>query len=88
MLDFVNHYYEVTKENIDRLRQMMIDEGIRNPHNLKLDLDYVLQVGHVLGNITNKNPKQTKYWDSKDYMSASELEKITNELPNRLITIE
>lgn len=88
MLDFVNHYYEVTEENIDQLRKLMIDDDIRNPYGIKLSLDYVLQVGHVLGNIDNDNPKQTKCWCSKDDMSAFELEKLTTELPNPLMTIE
>ena len=88
MLDFVNHYYEVTEENIDQLRKLIIDEDIRTTCGSKLILAYVLQVGHVLGNIENNNPKQTKCWWTKDNMSASELEKLTTELPKVLMTIE
>lgn len=98
MLDFVNNYYEVTKENVSLLRQMIEDEDIRNPRNFRLDLDYALQVGHVLGNITNKNPKQTKYFDrnpkhtglwlSKDEMNRFDMKKLTTKLPKVLMTIE
>ena len=88
MLDFVNHYYEVTEDNIDQLRQLIIDEDIRDPYGSKLILEYALQVGHVFGNINTNNPKQTKCWWTKDDMSASELEKLTTELPKVLMTIE
>lgn len=88
MLDFVNHYYEVTEENIESLRHMMIEEDIRDYCNDKLDLDFCVQVGYVLGNIATINPKQTGLWQFKRYMDSNELKKVTTELPNMLMTIE
>lgn len=57
MLDFVKYCYEVTEENKDTLRQMIIDEDIRDYYDCKFDVSNV-QVGRVLGNVEdNPNPK-------------------------------
>lgn len=90
MLDFVNHYYEVTEENIDVLRKLIVDEEIRNisGHKLSPLLDMYVKVGYVLGNTRTDNPKQTSAWFSKRRFSASRLEKVTTQLPTTVMTIE
>ena len=83
MLDFVKNYYEVTEENKDTLRQMIIDEDIRDYDDCKFDVSNV-QVGRVLGNVEdNPNPKRTGFWTSKDVMWDWDLEKVTTELPKK-----
>jgi len=83
MLDFAKYCYEVTEENKDALRQMIIDEDIRDYYDCKFDVSHV-QVGRVLGNVDdNPNPKQTGYWASKDVMWDCDLEKVTTELPKK-----
>lgn len=89
MLDFVHNYYEITEENIDQLCYMMKAEGIRGSFNdTEIDFDEEVQVGHILGNIDNDNPKQTGYWSSKKWMSNRALKKVTTELPKVIMTIE
>ena len=81
MLDFVKYCYEVTEENKDTLRQMMEREDIRYYSGDKLDLDLILQVGHVLGNNDYKqNPKQTGYWESKEYVPTVYLKHLVTEI--------
>lgn len=88
MLDFVNHYYEVTEENIDQLRQMIIVENIQRYDGSKFKPEDV-QIGRVLGNVWfSKNPTCTGYWQSKATVPIDGLEKVTTELPNTLMTIE
>lgn len=88
MLNFVNHYYEVTEENIDQLRHLIELEDIRDYGSEKLDLDSVVRIGYVLGNIANNNPKQTGVWTSNSKMSKSGLKKVTTQLPKIIMTIE
>ena len=81
MLDFVKYCYEVTEENKDTLRQMMEREDIRYYSGDKLDLDLILQVGHVLGNNDyTQNPKQTGYWESKDYVPTVYLKRVITDI--------
>ena len=87
MLDFVNHYYEVTEENIDQLKYLIECEDIRDYGGEKLDLDFDVRVGYVLGNIGNDNPKQTGLWCVKSTMIEDDLVNVTTELPNMVITI-
>ena len=90
MLDFVNHYYEVTEENKDALRKLIVAEDIHTTSGRKISsaLDFYTQVGFVLGNISDKNPKRTGYWYSKSSLYPHELEKVTTQLPNTIMTIE
>lgn len=61
MLNFLKTYYKVTDENKEILRQLMIDEDIRNYAGDPLDS--YLQVGHVIGNdgYISNNSKETGY---------------------------
>ena len=88
MLDFVNNYYEITEENIDQLRQMMKADGVRSYKGDEIDFNVDVQVGHILGNVDNDNPKQTGYWSSKKWMPNGALKKVTTELPKVIMTIE
>ena len=89
MLDFINNYYEVTKENIDQLKHLMEVEDIRFYNGDKFKPEHIL-VGCVLGNnkSTDYNPNHIGRWPSKDWMTKSELKKVKTELPNQLMTIE
>lgn len=81
MLDFVKHCYEVTEENQARLRQLMEREDIRYYDGDELDLDFMLKVGHVLGNHDPvQNPKQTGYWESKDDVPTYCLRKLITDI--------
>lgn len=81
MLDFVKNCYEVTEENKARLRQLMEHEDIRYYNGDELELDILLKVGHVLGNNDYKqNPKQTGYWESKDYVPTVYLKHLITEI--------
>lgn len=90
MLDFVNHYYEVTEENKDTLHKLIVAEDIHSTSGQKISskLDFYTQVGFVLGNISDKNPKHTGYWCSKFSMYPHELEKVTTKVPIELMTME
>lgn len=55
MLNFVENYYEVTEQNKELLRQQMIDEDILGYDGHKANVDFLVQVGKVLGNIANDN---------------------------------
>ena len=88
MLDFVNHYYEVTKENVSLLRQMMKAEDIQHYDGSNISVDEYVIVGRIIGNNRNNNPKCTGLWFSTFTMSDAEFEKVTTELPNQLMTIE
>lgn len=88
MLDFVNNYYEVTKENVSLLRQMIEDEDIRRYDGRKIDVDDFVIVGKVLGNNRDDNPKCAGRWSSRYTMSESSLKKVTTKVPIELITIE
>lgn len=80
MLDFVNNFYEVTVENKKALWQMIKDQGITLYNGDEFDFDYA-EVGYVLGNIDNLNPKETGFWGSRECLSNDELVKVTTELP-------
>lgn len=81
MLDFAKYCYEVTEENQARLRQLMEREDIRYYGGDKLDLDFMLKIGHVLGNNSyEQNPKQTGYWESKDYVPTVYLKHLTTKI--------
>ena len=80
MLDFVNNFYEVTVENKKALWQMINDQGITLYNGNEFDFDYA-EVGYVLGNIDNLNPKETGFWGSRECLSDDDLEKVTTELP-------
>jgi len=56
MLDFVENYYEVTEQNKDLLRRKIIEEDIRDYNGDKVNVDYLVQVGKVLGNVYDDNP--------------------------------
>ena len=88
MLNFVENYYEVTESNKELLRRKIIDEDIREYNDVKLDIDYCLQVGHVLGNNWDSNPKHTGCWYSRNAMPYYELNKITTVVSKQLMKIE
>lgn len=88
MLDFVNHYYEVTEENINQLRQMIIVENVQRYNGDKFKPEDV-QIGRVLGNVWfSTKPKCTGYWQSKATVPIDRLKSVTTELPHTLMTIE
>ena len=80
MLDFADNFYEVTVENKKALWQMIKDQGITLYNGDEFDFDYA-EVGYVLGNIDNLNPKETGVWGSRECLSDDELVKVTTELP-------
>ena len=80
MLDFVNNFYEVTVENKKALWQMIKDQGITLYNSDEFDFDYA-EVGYVLGNIDNQNPKETGFWGSRECLTEDDLAKVTTELP-------
>ena len=87
MLYFVNHYYEVTEENINVLQQMMKVERIYDYGNRYWNYSGI-SVGQVIGNNRTNDPKQTGYWLSKREMYQSDLKKVTTKVPIKPITIE
>lgn len=88
MLNFIDNYYEVTEQNIEQLRRQMIAEDIRNYSGRKLDLDFCLQVGHVLGNNRNSYPNRTGYWTSRRNMYQTERKKLTTDIIKPLLKME
>ena len=90
MLDFRQHYYEVTEDNIDIFKYLLKIEDIRNYDGRHLPIDMYVKVGHVLGNnnVFDRNPKHTGLWLSKDEMNRFDMKKLTTELPKVLMTIE
>lgn len=79
MLNFLTTYYKVTEDNKEILRQLLIDEDIRNYAGDPVDLDSYLQVGHVIGNdghISN-NSKETGYWIKTSYLTGRQYRKVT-----------
>lgn len=58
MLNFIENYYEVTEQNKEVLRRKMIEEDIRVYNGDKADVNYLVQVGHVLGNKRNHYPNR------------------------------
>lgn len=88
MLDFVNHYYEVTKENVELLRQMIKDEDIRRYDGRKIDVDDFVIVGKVLGNNRDDNPKCAGRWSSRRTMNEYSLKKVTTKVQPTVMIIE
>ena len=88
MLNFINHYYEVTNENIDQLKHLMKNEDIQHYGGRKIDIDDFVRIGRVLGNNRNDNPKRCGYWSSKSNMSKRELKKHTTEVCKLIFIIE
>lgn len=88
MLDFVNHYYEVTKENVELLRQMIEDEDIRRYDGRKINVDDFVKVGKVLGNNRDDNPKRAGRWSSRLTMNEYSLKKVTTKVQPTVMTLE
>lgn len=88
MLNFIDHYYEVTEENHDILCHMIKAEDIQYYNGDKIDVDEFVRIGRVLGNPRNNNPKQCGYWSSKSSLDESELKKHTTEVCKLIFIIE
>ena len=88
MLDFIEHYYEVTESNKDELRKLMIVEDIRSYTGRTLDLNYFVRVGRVLGNNSDDNPKHTGFWHSRNTMHDDERKKLTTDIIKPLMKME
>lgn len=88
MLDFVENYYEVTERNKELLRQKLIDEDIRNYSGHKVNLDFYLKIGQVLGNINDDNPKHTGFWYSRVLLTENEQKKIRTTIEKPLVKVE
>ena len=88
MLNFVENYYEVTEQNKDLLRRKMIEEDIRAYNGDKVDVNYLVQVGHVLGNKRNRYPNRTGFWSSRRAMFKAERKKITTDIVKPLMKVD
>ena len=66
----------------------IIEEDIREYSGNKADVDYLVQVGHVIGNNRNRYPNRTGYWTSRENMYRSELKKLTTDVTKPLMKIE
>ena len=88
MLDFVENYYEVTEENKELLRKFMMAEDIRNYAGKKLDLDYFVTGGRVLGNNKDHCTNRTGFWSSRNTMTDFERKKLTTHITKPLIEME
>lgn len=88
MLNFIDNYYEVTESNKDLLRCKIIEEDIREYNDEKLDTDWCVKVGHVLGNNWDGNPKHTGCWYSRKAMPDYELDKITTMVTKSLMKMD
>ena len=87
MLNFFTTYYEVTEQNKELLRKMIIDEDIRDYNGNKFIVD-LLKPGQVLGNNYNNNPKYTGIWSSRNAMWASDRKKITTHVVTPFMEME
>ena len=88
MLYFVNHYYEVTDENINQLKCLIKAEDIRDYGGHRIDVDVLVRVGRVIGNNQTKNPKRTGFWSSRHAMGEDSLKKVTTTIQRAVIIIE
>ena len=88
MLNFIDNYYEVTESNKELLRRKIIEEDIREYNDEKLDTDWCVKVGHVLGNNWDGNPKHTGCWYSRNAMPNYEIDKITTVVSKQLMKME
>ena len=88
MLNFIENYYEVTEQNKDLLRRKIIEEDIRDYNGNKVNLKFFIQVGNVLGNNSDDNPKHTGFWASRRNMSKAERKKLTTDIIKPLLKME
>lgn len=88
MLNFFTTYYEVTEQNKDLLRRKIIEEDIRDYNGDKVNVDYLVQVGKVLGNVYDDNPKCTGAWISRKSMIGDRLKKLTTHITKPLMEME
>ena len=88
MLNFVENYYEVTEQNKELLRRKIIEEDIRDYNGDKVNVDYLVQVGKVLGNVYDDNPKCTGAWISRKSMIDDRLKKLTTHITKPLMEME
>ena len=54
----------------------------------KVNVDYLVQVGKVLGNVYDDNPKCTGAWMSRKSMSDDRLKKLTTHITKPLMEME
>lgn len=88
MLNFIDHFYEVTEANRSILCQLIQQYDIRRYNGDPINVDNFVTVGRVLGNNRNDNPKQCGYWSSTATMSHDELQQRTTDVCKPLIVCE
>lgn len=54
----------------------------------KVNVDYLVQVGKVLGNVYDDNPKCTGAWISRQSMIDDRLKKLTTHITKPLMEME
>ncbi len=88
MLNFVENYYEVTEQNKELLRRKIIEEDILGYDGHKANVDFLVQVGKVLGNIANDNPMMVGSWHSRQSLTDDDCKKLTTHVVTPLMKVE
>lgn len=90
MLNFSEHYYEVTESNKEVLRQLMVAGNMQCTYDGgSVNLDKCVCVGYVLGNFRhNGNPKHVQVCLSTNGVPKLERHKITTHVTKPLMKME